>query len=196
MSANESLTQATNNNITVHLLGFYLLLLTIYAVYLLLMFWPETSTAANLEGINTWQRRVGFWWLGARSAEVSAEVRLLSIVIFSGVVGSQIHALKSFANYTGSRRFGAHWLWWYILRAPTGALLAIVFYFAMRGGFLLLTNGHGADDFHVFGVAGIATMAGLFSEQAIHKLKELFDTLFTARQPPNLPDSLQGKSGE
>ena len=185
--------QETNNNITVHLLGVYLLLLTIFAVYLLLMFWPETATSGDA---NTWRRSVDFWWLGTRSAEISAEVRLLSIVIFSGVVGSQIHALKSFSNYTGSRRFGAHWLWWYILRAPTGALLAIVFYFAMRGGFLLLTNGHGADDFHVFGVAGIATMAGLFSEQAIHKLKELFDTLFTAKHPPNLPDSLKGKSRE
>ncbi len=186
--------ESTSAQLPVHLLGLYLLGLTVYTVYLLLMFWPELSAAAASDGTSMpWRRGVEFWWLGTRSGEISAEVRLLTIVIFCGVVGSQIHALKSFSNYTGSRMFGAHWVWWYLLRAPSGALLALVFYFAMRGGLLLLSNGHGAGDFHVFGVAGIATMAGLFSEQAIHKLKELFDTMFTAKRAPNLPDALPQK---
>jgi hypothetical protein len=76
----------------------------------------------------------------------------------------------------GNRRLATSWTWWYLLRVFVGSALALLFYFAVRGGFF------GADtpenSINPYGIAALAGLVGLFSKQATDKLRELFDTLF------------------
>ena len=70
--------------------------------------------------------------------------------------------------------------WWYVLRFLIGAALALILYFALRGG-LIGTDGT-STDVNPYGVAALSALAGLFSKQATDKLSEVFDTFFQTRQ--------------
>jgi hypothetical protein len=69
-----------------------------------------------------------------------------------------------------------------------GASLALIFYFALRGG--LLTAGAGASNISPFGVTAVAAMVGLLSKQATDKLSEVFDPLFRSNKPEEWMDKL------
>lgn len=45
----------------------------------------------------------------------------------------------------------------------------------LRGGVFV---GSSPDDINIYGVSGMSFMIGMFTEQAVNKLKQLFDTLF------------------
>lgn len=53
--------------------------------------------------------------------------------------------------------------------------VALVFYLVFRAG--LLTN-TGLETLNVYGIMTLAALAGLFSDRATLKLKEIFETLF------------------
>jgi hypothetical protein len=118
----------------------------------------------------------------------SIEVRLILLVLVSAALGSYVHAATSFADFVGNRRLSSSWVWWSVLRMFIGASLALIFYFALRGG--LLTAGAGASNISPFGVTAVAAMVGLFSKQATDKLSEVFDTLFRSNKPEERMDKL------
>lgn len=62
----------------------------------------------------------------------------------------------------------------YIMLPFVGATLGFVFYLIIRGGFFPQTA---AKDTSPYGFMAMAALAGLFSEQAILKLKEVAETL-------------------
>ena len=61
-------------------------------------------------------------------------------------------------------------------------VLALIFYFALRGGFLLLTSDRNAPNISPFGVGALSGLVGMFSKQATDKLREMFDNLFKTGQ--------------
>ncbi len=66
-----------------------------------------------------------------------------------------------------------------------GMLLGLLFYFLLRGGLLALapsTSAAKPEDWNPAALAGIGGLVGLFSKNAIEKLRELFDTLFSSRK--------------
>ena len=93
-------------------------------------------------------------------------------------------------DFVGNRRFVGSWTWWYLLRPFIGVALALLIYFAVRGG--LIAASTGAGGLSPYGVAAIAGMAGLFSKQATDKLREVFETLFKTDHPPERDDQLAG----
>ena len=108
---------------------------------------------------------------------MTAEVRLMWLVVITSALGSYIHTVTSFALYAGNRRLDPSWLAWYLLRPAISAALALIFYFAIRAG---LFSGSAADQtVNPFGVAAISGMVGMFSKQATEKLAKIFDTIFT-----------------
>jgi hypothetical protein len=139
----------------------------------LFQLWPERLTPPPKEG-SAWmpvylpfldpQRRIG------------DDARLILIVLFTGALGSCVHAATSFASFVGNRRLVLSWAWWYLLRPFIGAALALIFYFVLRGG--LLATAASASDMSPFGIAAMAGLAGMFSKQATDKLREVFDNLF------------------
>jgi hypothetical protein len=141
---------------------------------------PDGSTAVQESTITLFGSALRF--------APSAEVRLIVLVLVSAALGSYIHAATSFADFVGNRRISSSWVWWYVLRMFIGASLALIFYFALRGG--LLTAGTGASNISPFGVTAVAAMVGLFSKQATDKLSEVFDTLFRSNKPEERMDKL------
>ena len=164
------------------LLGLYVGLVGVLLVGLLISVWPaiekaSTSTAVpamTAERAADTTERMSFF--GLFHLDVTAGMALLILVALFGGLGSFIHAATSFVEYVGNRRLGRSWSWWYMLRVPIGASLALIMYFAFRGG--LFATSAAPGDVNPYGVAALAGAAGLFSKQATAKLEELFTTLF------------------
>jgi hypothetical protein len=130
---------------------------------------------------------VGLLWFEIGGPEQG----LLLLVLLSGALGACVHAIRSYAWYVGSRTLTSSWLLMYLTMPLVGALLAYVFYVVARGGFF-------AGDANVrstspFGFAATAALVGMFSEQAVLKLKDVADTLFS-KPAPGRDSTPQGES--
>ena len=79
----------------------------------------------------------GFKWL-LGTDESSGDRVLLLLALASGVLDSTLHTMQSFGAFVGDRKLEASWFWWYLLRAPVGALLGFRLYVASRSGVLAL----------------------------------------------------------
>jgi len=110
------------------------------------------------------------------TVHVTPGTALLLLVIIVGALGSMIQAATSFGDFVGNRRFYSSWGVWYLLRLIVGVLLALLFYFAVRGGFF--SGSSQTSSVNPYGIAAVAGLAGLFSKQATDKLREVFETLF------------------
>ncbi len=161
-------------------LGIAYLVLSAFLIYTLAAFWPSGEVTQQQAGntiVTDWDPNVT--WLG-KSFQLPTETRLLWIVVLAGALGSYIHTVTSFATFVGNRTFSGTWIWWYLLRPPIGVSLALLFYFAVRGGFL--SSGAVGSDVSPYGVAALAGLVGMFSKQAADKLRETFDNLFRTAQ--------------
>ncbi len=154
------------------LIAAYLILFSIYLLYSIVRFWPPTGSLGE-SYINN------FIFFGTFS--IRDEVRLLVIVALSGALGSLVHALRSFYWYVGHRALMRSWLIQYIMLPFVGTTLALAFYLVIRGGFF--SPQANLTDTQPFGFAALGVLVGMFSEQAILKLKEIANTLLTEPSP-------------
>ncbi len=140
------------------------------------------NTQSKKTDINTagvWKSPANLFWTDIK---ILPEFRLIILVIFAGALGGYIHAATSFATYTGNRSLLGSWYWWYVLRPFIGIALALIFYFSLRGGILLLTTDSGTSEISPYGMAAISGLVGMFSKQAADKLREVFDTTFASQK--------------
>ena len=162
------------------LFGVYLIVLNLGLLYLLFRIWPG-RVPVGLE-----PARVTIL-PGYYEPSLWPEARYLSIVALVGALGAYIHLATSFTEFLGNRNFYSSWKWWYGLRPFIGSALAIMVYFAARGG--LVSGNAGATDLSPYGIGALAGLAGMFSKQATDKLREVFENLFKTTDPPNRKDS-------
>jgi len=109
------------------------------------------------------------------------EQRLLLIVVLAGMLGSLVHALRSVYWYVGNRTLVRSWLAMYLMMPFSGAMLGLIFYLVVRGGFF---SPHSSfDQTSPFGFAAFAALIGMFSQQAVLKLQDVAETLLTKPQP-------------
>jgi hypothetical protein len=134
-----------------------------------------------------WGNRI----FSAGSGETRSELEFFLLVISAAAIGSFVHAATSFASYVGNGKLSVRWGWWYMLRIPIGMALGVLLYCVVRGG--LLTTSAGTSALSPFGMAAVGGMAGMFSKQAIDKLKETFDTLFRSSEDAARRDKLDNK---
>lgn len=101
---------------------------------------------------------------------------LLILVATMGFLGNMIHIAASFTSFVGNESFKKSWILWYFVKPFTAAGLAIIVYFIIRAGFL----GYGSDasSISLYGVMSLSALAGLFTDNATLKLKEIFDVVF------------------
>jgi hypothetical protein len=99
---------------------------------------------------------------------------------------------QSFTDFVGNRTIKSQWAWWYYFHPFIGAGLALVFYAAMRGGFMAITSGSNAkaSELNPFGVVSVAALVGMFSRAATMKLGEVFDTVFKSDKAKESKDKL------
>jgi fluoride ion exporter CrcB/FEX len=105
------------------------------------------------------------------------------LVALGGAIGSYLRSVISFASYAATGRMPkSTWLWWCILQTYIGMLLALLFYFIMRG--TTMPQQASADQINPFTITGIAGLVGLFTQQATDKLAAFFGavSIGSARQ--------------
>ena len=118
------------------------------------------------------------------------EMKLLWFILLVGALGSTLHGLISVSNYIGNKTFDAAWSVWYIERPLVGAILSLIFYMIIRAG--LITNLETNSGFYT--TLALAGMIGLFSKQALNKLSDIFDAIFSSDKEKNLKNKMQGDS--
>jgi hypothetical protein len=147
-------------------IGLFVYLVAIFSlVGLLLSLWPSTVDADQVKT----------WW----GATFSREVDLLLLVLICGALGSFAHGARSFVDFVGNRTLRASWSAWYLMYPLIGATLALIFYLAVRGGFMTTNAGaNSGKEVNLYGLTAISGLVGMFSKQATTKLGELFSTMF------------------
>jgi hypothetical protein len=139
---------------------------------------PRRSNVRNLRIKSPADIKV-VWGFLKHDREITLELRLILLVLFVGGFSACVFGLNSFVNYAGEEKLQSNWLWLYFARPVMGAGIAFVFYLIIRAGFLAGTS---ADSKAVnpFGFVAVAALVGMFSDAAIIKLNDVFDTLFRA----------------
>lgn len=123
----------------------------------------------------------------------------LVVSMLAGGMGASISAMRGYLQHASIRKdFDLAYVPWYVARLLMGLLLGGIFYFVIRGG-LLAAGGGQALDFNLYGLAGLGALVGLFSKNAVDKLREIFGNLFQTEDElgrellQRLPDDLQEK---
>jgi hypothetical protein len=114
------------------------------------------------------------------------------VAAFAGAVGASIYAIERFIQHAiKDKDFGQSYTSWYVLRPLQGSLLALMFYLLLRGGLLALGAGTGenAGTLDLYGLASICAMVGLFSKDAMERLRQTFQTLFATKEPSSQAQS-------
>lgn len=123
---------------------------------------------------------------------ISREIDLLLLVLLGGALGSFLHIARSYTEFAGNQRLKESWTWWYCLAPFTGAILALVFYAAVRGGFLAINTGVAikASELNVSGVVSIGALVGMFAKEATTKLGDVIKTAFQSETLQKSHDKL------
>lgn len=139
--------------------------------YLLIAFWPASVGPGALPPASS--DVIAF---GQTITAVPRETLFFVVVILGGSLGGTIHSLRSLAWYVGSQKLFRSWLLRYCYLPIIGALLALILYIVVRAGFLAGTS---VDASSPFGFVALGALAGLFSDQLVLKLKDVFETLLS-----------------
>jgi hypothetical protein len=150
-------------------------LLAILDLYSLWAFWPTAVQGQNGSGtLASSQQIYYFSW----ALTVPTELLFFLIVAIAGILGALIHTARSLTWYIGNRDLRWSWLAFNLMLPVVGALAATVFYLVLRAGLFSPSTAAQASP---FGFAAVAVLVGLFSEQALEKLKQVSSNFFAER---------------
>ena len=183
----------------------YLVGLAAFLLYILIVIWPipfpaelppptqDSATRQTIQQEPPEPTDVTFFGVTWKMWD---EARLLVLVMTAGALGSLVHALRSAYWYVGNRNLVRSWIPKYLLLPFCGATLAVLFYFVVRGGFF--SPQAGSAQTNPFGFCALACLVGLFSEQAVLKLKQVAETVFMTadRGKDANPPVVEGKPKE
>lgn len=166
---------------------FLLLLLAGLLLYSLWELWPSGLTKVSH---NPERSRVTYF---GTTFDVATETLFFAIVALAGALGGLVHTLRSFSTYAGTRYLRWSWMPFNLLLPVVGALGGTVFYLVFRGG--LFSTSTTPTDANPYGFAAVAALVGLFSEQAIEKLRHIAKEMF-ADAPRYEPDHYEEAAGD
>jgi hypothetical protein len=138
-------------------------------LYSLWTFWPKTGPGGKLSQVQSVNY---FGW----THTISVEILLFLVVALAGALGGLIHTIRSASWYVGNRQLRWSWLPFNLMLPVVGALAGTVFYLVLRAG--LFSPSSSVTTVSPFGFTAVAVLAGLFSEQAMEKLKDVAGQLF------------------
>ncbi len=118
---------------------------------------------------------------------LSADGFLFIMMFCAGMLGATIRAVYSFFKHIGLQDFSFLWTWFYILVPFIGGALSLVIYFVIRGGFYGSSFGKGVV-LNLFSFAALGTLTGLFTDNAMEKLKQVA-VILLADVPPKVENS-------
>jgi hypothetical protein len=113
--------------------------------------------------------------LGIR-ANLNLDTNLILVAGLAGALGGLLHSLRSIARYVGERQLRWSWVLFYACLPFVAAILALLFYFLLRGG--LISAQGTSKDISPYGIAAVSSLVGLFSDEAVEMLKKVFSNIF------------------
>ena len=115
-------------------------------------------------------------------------LRIVGLVLIIGALGACLHGITSLGFHCSRKDFGPEWTFWYLYRPPVGALLALIFYLIINGGLVSQVDINNKNKF--FLLLGLSGLIGLFSKQALIRLRMIFDAIFASEkdEPPENSD--------
>lgn len=121
-------------------------------------------------------RRVISWIGFSDDRCLTSDGYLFLVVLFAGMVGATLRSIGALYWHLGVGDFSFRWTWFYLFQPFFGGALGLVFFLVLRGGFSSGTVGKG----NVFTFAAVSALTGLFSENAMAKLKTVAESLLQA----------------
>jgi len=167
-------------------LAIFMIAIVAILVYSLIKFWIELP----INGANAPPIEINYF---GTELKPSYESILLVIVVICGALGSMVHTLRSMSWYIGNRDLRRSWIAKYIVQPFIGAALALIFYFVVRAGFFSAQAT--VESTSLLGFAAMSGLVGMFSDQAVVKLKEVAETLLTRPKPGSnaIPQETEAK---
>lgn len=145
--------------------------------------WLLFATGATTVGL-IWALDPPSWSQGLVSL-VGPDSGHAVVMMLAAGIGSLITTMLGYLEHASEKRdFTIAYIPWYVGRPLMGMLLGLIFFFVIKGGlWMTMSPESGAQvKLHKLGLAGIAALVGLFSKNAIAKLRELFQTLFRTEE--------------
>ena len=143
-----------------------------FLVYSMMRLWPTqepqiepASSSFRTASILSWE------------FEVSDEGRLFILVLFAGAFGGAVMAVRDLAVGLKDGNLPPRAIGWYIMRPLVASGLGLGFYLVIRGGFF--SPQADVQQTSPFSFVGIAVLVGLFTDQAVAKLGEIADAVFS-----------------
>lgn len=161
------------------IISIYQILITLLFGYLLLAFWP-----ADLATVTQAMQPSSAYIFGIELSLFN-EARMLVLIGLIGALGAQVRSLRSLYWYIGNRKLVWSWVVMYIMLPFVGAIIGAIFYFVIRAGFFSASAT--IQDANPIGFIALSGLSGMFSEQAVIKLKHVAETLLA--EPPAGSDS-------
>ncbi len=106
---------------------------------------------------------------------VSPDGFLVLLATLAGALGGAVHGAGSLTQHLARRDWRREWLAWYLFRPLLGSGLAVLVYFALRGGFV---PAGATGEVSPYGVGALAGLAGLFTWHVTRKLRDVLDAAF------------------
>jgi hypothetical protein len=108
---------------------------------------------------------------------ISGEAILLISVTMAGALGGLIRGIWRLNEDVGKQEYKLpRWLPSYYSKPVKGAILGLIFYLVLRGGFF--APGASVDETNPYAFIGLAGLVGLFSDHAMEKLKQISGSVF------------------
>ena len=109
-------------------------------------------------------------------------IRDALLTMFAAGVGSSISTILGFLRHASEQKdFELSYTAWYVGRPLMGVLLGLLFYYVIKGGLMVILPNTPNDQMSGFALVAIGGLVGLFSKNAVEKLRELFKVLFVTR---------------
>jgi len=153
-------------------------LLAAVALYSIWAFWPVSQQAGgsgSQAGAGAVQKLNYFGW----RPSLSHEFLFFVVVALAGGLGGLVHTIRSLSWYVGNRDLRWSWIPFNLMLPVVGALGGTIFYLVLQAG--LFSPSASADETSPFGFAAVSVLVGLFSEQALEKLRQIASNLFAER---------------
>ena len=183
----QSLSSKTISNTMWHrIIASYLIIMVIVEMGIMFACWPSNSEVQNIMQGEEQATESTVPQNTSKQDADDLETSLLVLVIVIGGLGATLHGLTSAAAYIGNKTFDKNWVTWYFVRPFVGGVLAVLFYFVVRAGFI--KNFDAAGDRYV--IIALSGLVGLFSKNALQKLSDVFETLFLSSKDEQLKDKL------
>jgi hypothetical protein len=119
--------------------------------------------------------------LGAGIPTGPKETDVLCMIMLMGALGGLLHLASSLGRYVGNRRLLKSWIIYYLLMPFEGAAMACVVYLLLRVGVLMPATSNSPQataSLNLIGLYAFAALTGIFTEQALEALAEVFSTIF------------------